>query len=170
MSPVASNFYHVAGLRMGGSLPPIPYMRLLNFLSHGWFENGWSSTSTPLHVLTDLFIKAGLRIGGALPPLPNMCPPNLSRGWVENGLSSTHYHTCVHIFSSRGWVENINLYLYSTYCVFRTYHVAGLRIGGALPPLPYMCPLNLSCGWVENFWSSTSTLLHVSTELITWLG
>jgi len=163
--------YHTAGLRLGGALPPLPFMCLLNFLLHGWFENGWSSTSTTLNVFTDLFIMASLRIGGALLPLPNMCPPNLSRDWVENGLRSTQYHTCLHIFSSRGWVENINLYLYSPYIVHWTYHVAGLRIGGALPPLPYMCPLILSCGWVENFWSPTSTLLHVSPELfITWLG
>ena len=144
-----------------------------NVVSRGWVENMWSSTATPLHVSIDLFITwlswervglylqfptwvhwtyyhvAGFRIGGALPPLPYMFPQNfLSRGCVQNGWTTTSTPTCVH------W----------------TYHVAGLRMGGALTPLPYMCPQNVYHVVVLGKWMSTSTPLHVSTEILTLLG
>jgi len=63
--------------------------------------------------------------------------------------------------------ENLVLYLHSSTWVHRNfYHVAWLRIIRALPPLPYMCPLNfLSRGWFEKLWSSISTPLNASTEL-----
>ena len=86
-----------------------------------------------------------------------MCALKLSRAWVENGwiVPPLPY---MFPLKSRGWVGNRWNYI-------STYHVGRLRIGGALPPLPKICPLNFSLGWVENGWSSTSTPQHVSTGL-----
>jgi len=112
----------MAGFRIGGALPILPYMCPLN-LSRGCFENMWSSTSTPLHVSTELFIK-----------------------WL-------------------GW-EYVRLYLHFPTCVHRDFfHVVVLRMFGALPPISYMCPLNLSPRWNENCLSSTSPPLYVSIKL-----
>jgi len=102
---------------------------------------------------------------GALPLLPNMCPLNLSRGWVENGWisNSTPLNVSTELFITslvwEIWNSTSNLLP----CVHRTfYFVCGLKISGALPPHPYMCPQNvLSRGWVENIWSSTSTRTYV---------
>jgi len=172
---------------MRGALHPLTYMCPNNFLSHGCIEKSWSSTSTPIHVSPQLFITWLLRKCGALPPLPYMCLLKiLSRYWVETGWSFTS--TPLHVSTERfitwlGW-DNLELYLHSPTCVhWNFYHLCRLRIGGALPQLPYMCPqkilsrgcvekvwsftsilpymcpLNfLSRGWVEKLWSSTSTL------------
>jgi len=98
----------------------------------------------------------------------------LTRDLVENGLSSIY--TTLHVSTEHfvTWLcwESLELYLHSpTWIHWTSNHVAMLRMCGALPPLPYICPLNfLSRGWFEKLWSSTSTTLHESTELITWLG
>jgi len=138
--------YHVAVFRIGGALLSLPYM-CPKKLSRGCFENSWSSTR-----------------------LPYMCPLNLSRGCLENLWSSTStpLHVSNELFTWLGR-ENVELNPLSPTFVDWTYHVAVLRIGGALPPLPYTCPLTLSHGCVENKLTSTPTPLHVSTELITWL-
>ena len=116
----------------------------------------------------------GLRSFGALPSLTYMFQFNLSIGWVENRWSSTFTPLHVSIENFITWLhrEYVELFLHSPTCVHSTFHLAGLRIGGALPSPPYMCPFKLlSRGWVENSWSSTFTSLHVSIEiLITWLG
>ena len=132
------NIYHVDGLRIFGALPSHAYMCPLKFFHVPW-----------------------LRIVGALPSLPYICLLNLLRGWVENRWTSIftplHESTELITWQSR---EYEDLYLHSPTCVHWTYHVAGLGIGGALPSLPYMWPLNLSRGWVENRWSSN---LHSPT-------
>ena len=212
--------YHLAVLIIGGALPPLPYLFPLNFLSRSLFQIMWSSTSTPLHVSSELFITwlawecvelylhspscvhstfyhvavfrlsgalpplryicplnlhvAGLRMGGALPSLPYTCPQNIfSRGWVEKLWSSTT--TPLRVFTELYimllcW-EMVELYLHSPTYFLWTYHVVGLRMGWALPPLPYMCPMTfLSLGCVEKLCSSSSKPRHESTEiLISWL-
>ena len=181
-------------LHVFSTLPSLPYMCPLD-LSRGCVENSWRSTSTPLRVHWTYHV-AGFRISGALPILYYICALNVSRGCIENKWTSTSrtLHVSTELFIKwLGW-ECLGLYLQSPSCVHWTfylragfgnfgpqprspncvystfYRVAALRIGGALSPLPYMCPLNLSRVWVENGWSSTSTPLHVSIELfITWL-
>ena len=165
--------YHLAVLIIGGALPPLPYLFPLNFLSRSLFQIMWSSTSTPLHVSSELFITwlawecvelylhspscvhstfyhvAVFRLSGALPPLRYICPLNLHVAGLRMGgaLPSLPY-TCPQNF----------------------FHVAGLRNYGVLPLLPYVYSLNfISCCCVEKWWSFTSTPLLISSELIMWL-
>ena len=157
--------------RICEALPSLLYMCPLN-LSCGWVENIWSSTFTTLHVSIEIYITW------------------LSWEYVELYL---HSPTCIH-WTFYMWLvwESMDLFLHSPTCVPWTYHLAALecvehylnsrtfvhwsfhvdvfRIGGALPQLPYKCPLNISRSWFENGWNSTSTPLNVSTRFFfTWL-
>ena len=196
------------------------HLRVCIILLPDWVENSWSSTFTPLHVYFEIFAWLGwelvelylhsptcahwsyregwLRLFWALPSRPYTCSLNFwSRGSVENRRSSTFTPLLVSIEMFITWLvwQYVELYLHSPTCVYwNIYHVAGLRIVGALPPLPYMCSLKfLSRGWVdnrwnatfipnmwllkfltrrcvENKWSFTFTPLHVYIEIfITWL-
>jgi len=199
-------FYRVAALRKGAALLPLPYMCPLKmlelylnypscvhkFLSRGWVENELSSNSTPLLVPTELFIT-WLRweiLELYLHP-PLHASTELFITWqFESWWSSASppFRVSTEIFIT--WLdwEWVQLYLHYFICVhWKFYDVAGLKIFGNPPPLPYICPLDLSRGWermfgalpsltykcplnlsygcVENRWSATSTPLQVSTEL-----
>ena len=178
---------------MCGSLPSLPYMCPMN-LSRCCNENRCSPKFTPLHVSIQLitwlgwvyvelylqspthvrlpYREAKLRIRGALPSLPYMCSLNFSSlGWVENVWLSTFtpLHVSLELTTWLCW-EYVELYLHPPTCVHWTYQVAVLRICGTPPSPPYMCPFNLSRGWVESRWSPTFTPLHVSVQLIARLG
>jgi len=56
LSCVHRTFYHVARLRMCAALPKLVYMCSLNVLRRGWFKIIWKSTSTPLHLSTEILI------------------------------------------------------------------------------------------------------------------
>jgi len=123
-------FYHMAVLRIVGVLPPLPNLCPQNFISLGWVENKWSSTSTPLHESTKL----------------------LSLRWVENiwGSTSTPLYVSPELFITRlGW-ELVELYPDSPTCVQWTLYLGDvLRYFGALPPPPYVWPQNFLCRcWV----------------------
>jgi len=53
---VHRTFYHVAGWRINGALPPPPHMCPKIILSRGLVKTLWSSTPTPLHVSAEIFI------------------------------------------------------------------------------------------------------------------
>jgi len=88
--------YHLAGLKICGSLPSLRYMCALNFLSSGWVQNKFTSTFATLYV----------------------CIEFLSRGWVENRWSSTltPILMCIELITWLGW-DYVNLYLHSPACV-----------------------------------------------------
>jgi len=187
----------MAGLRNYGALPLLPYVCPLNFISCCCVEKGWSFTSTPLHVSTELITRLDWEWVELYLHSPTCVHwIFLSLGCVEklcNSSSNPRHESTEILISWLGW-ECVELYLHSPSCVHRTFyhvavlkfvvslpplryicplnlHVALLRMGGTLPTLPYTCPQNiLSRGWVGKLCSSTSPPLHVSTELfITWL-
>jgi len=168
--------YHVAPLRMGGALPSLLYMCPQNFLSRFCVENVWSSTSTPLHVSTELFTRGLVeKVWSSTSTLLHVSTELfvtwLVREWVD--ITSNPLHVYTELFITwLGW-ERFDLYLHSpTWVHWTFYHVAVLRMVGDPPPHPCIFPLKvLSRGYVKIGQSSSSIPLHVSIEgFFTWLG